>query len=263
MSADTDTSVQPAVFIGHGSPMNTLELNRWTLAWRELGATLPRPRAVLVVSAHWFIGHSAITAMERPRTIHDFYGFPSELFAFEYPAPGAPAVAEEVAAALAPSWVGLDRDSWGIDHGAWSVLAHLLPDADVPILQLSVDATKTWDQHLVLGRRLAGLRHEGVLVVASGNVVHNFRFADWSKVDAAHGWAESFDDAVRAAMTTDPAVVGGLAAHDAYHLAVPTPDHYMPLAYVAGVAVEEGLAARVVTDGHAYGSFSMAAYSVG
>lgn len=254
--------VQPALFIGHGSPMNTLELNRWTLAWRELGTTLTRPRAVVAISAHWFIGHCAITAMERPRTIHDFYGFPAELFAFEYPAPGSPEVAAEVVAALAPSWVGLDRDSWGLDHGTWSVLAHLVPQADVPVLQLSVDATRTWDEHMELGRRLAPLRHEGVLIVGSGNVVHNFSHADWSRIEGGHGWAESFDDAVRAVMTTDPAAMSTIGAHESYDLAVPTPDHFMPLAYVAGIAAAEGTTARVVADGYAFGSFSMTSYAV-
>lgn len=252
----------PALFIGHGSPMNTLERNGFTEAWRKMGRQLPRPRAVLVVSAHWYFGATAVTAMARPRTIHDFYGFPDTLFAFDYPAPGAPDVAGEVAEALRPTWCGLDHDQWGLDHGAWSVLAHLYPEADVPVLQLSLNALKPLDYHVDLGRRLAALRDRGILVVASGNVVHNLGRIRWDRPDMGFDWAERFDEAAVRQLAEAPGDVLRLVAHPDYAAAVPTPEHFIPLLYVAGMATEHGRALEPLVRGYAMGSLSMTCYGL-
>lgn len=255
-------TIMPALFIGHGSPMNTLEDNSYTRCWRRLGQALPRPRVVLAVSAHWFIGATAVTAMAQPRTIHDFYGFPAELFAFEYPAPGLPELADEVAEVVKPHWVGADRDQWGLDHGTWSVLAHMFPEADVPVVQLSINALKPLDYHLDLAAKLNELRSRGVLIVASGNVVHNLRLIDWNQPDAGADWARRFDDMVVRHMTDAPAEILAAAEHPDYELAVPTPDHFIPLLYTAGIAAADDNV-QTLLRGYALGSLSMTCYGVG
>ncbi|HKY76032.1 MAG TPA: 4,5-DOPA dioxygenase extradiol [Acidimicrobiia bacterium] len=257
------TTSMPAAFFGHGSPMNALDRNRYTEAWRAFGAAVPRPRAILVVSAHWYINATAVTAMAKPRTIHDFYGFPDELFAIEYPAPGEQQLAEEIADVLKPTWVGLDADSWGIDHGTWSVLVHAFPAADVPVVQLSINATKPFSHHLELGARLAPLRDEGVLIVASGNAVHNLRAIDWSQPDAAFGWARTFGDGTLDIMTTAPAELPSVEGRDDFGLAHPTLDHFIPLLYLAGLAGAAGQTVHALVDGYTMGSISMACYTLG
>jgi len=266
----SDAQLMPAAFFGHGSPMNALELNRYTHAWRAFGRAVPRPRAILVVSAHWYINATAVTAMPRPRTIHDFYGFPPELFDVQYPAPGLPELAEEVSDIVQPTWVGADVDSWGIDHGTWSVLRHAFPDAAIPVVQLSINQFKDFGYHLELGARLAPLRDRGVLIVASGNIVHNLAGLSFSLADAGFDWAQRFDADARDQMLTDPAEVARLDAHRDFASAVPTPDHFIPLLYLAGLcaaAAPDGAnpeaATRVLVDGCAYGSLSMTAYTLG
>jgi 4,5-DOPA dioxygenase extradiol len=253
----------PFAFIGHGSPMNTLELNAFTRSWRAVGRALPRPRAVLAISAHWFIQATAVTAMARPKVIHDFYGFPPELFAFDYPAPGSPEVADEIVDLLGPGRVGVDRSSWGLDHGTWSVLAHMFPAADVPVLQLSIHAGAPLQYHIDLGARLAPLREVGVFIVGSGNVVHNLRRVDWSYGDRGFEWADRFDARVREVMTTNPGALADVERHPDHALAVPTAEHFLPLGYVAGLCEAAGETAQPFAEGRTLGSLSMTSYLVG
>jgi 4,5-DOPA dioxygenase extradiol len=263
--AEPASPLMPAAFFGHGNPMNALSDTRYTAAWRAFGAAAPRPRAILVVSAHWYINATAVTAMPRPRTIHDFYGFPQDLFDVEYPAPGMPELAEEVSDVVSPTWVGADIDSWGIDHGTWSVLVHAFPDASIPVAQLSINADKPLDYHLELGAKLNALRSRGVMVITSGNVVHNLRSMSWNLADDGYDWARRFDEAAKERMLEAPTEFGALDAHADYAHAVPTPDHFIPALYLAGMADAAGQAGdtRVLVDGYAYGSLSMTAYTLG
>jgi 4,5-DOPA dioxygenase extradiol len=253
----------PAAFFGHGNPMNALEVNRYTAAWRTFGAAVPRPRAILVVSAHWYINATAVTAMPRPRTIHDFYGFPPELSDVQYPAPGLPEMAAEVSDVVHPTWVGADVDSWGIDHGTWSVLVHAFPDASIPVVQLSINAGKPMDYHLKLGAKLAPLRERGVLILTSGNVVHNLRGMNWKLVDHGYDWAQRFDEDAKTRMLTNPTEFPTLDAHQDFQRAAPTPDHFIPAVYLAGLAgATDTPQIDVLVDGYAYGSLSMTAYTL-
>jgi len=263
-TADSRSGVRmPALFVGHGSPTNALERNRYTESWAAVGASVPRPRAILCVSAHWYVQLSAVTAMTNPPVIHDFYGFGEDLFAFDYPAPGSPELAEQVVELAGPVHVGMDRDSWGLDHGTWSVLAHMFPDADVPVVQLSVHSLEDVEYHVELGRRLASLRERGVLIVGSGNVVHNLRVMDPSLVDDGTDWNRRFDVAVHETLVERPGALADVTRHPDWRLAAPTPDHFLPLAYLAGLADASDEPVTQFVGGYQYGSLSMAAYGIG
>jgi 4,5-DOPA dioxygenase extradiol len=253
----------PAVFLGHGSPMNTLANNEYTEAWSKLGAAMPRPSAILAVSAHWYLPGTAVTAMQTPRTIHDFGGFPQALFDFRYPATGSPALAQRVREILAPLAVRADEE-WGLDHGTWSVLAHVYPRADIPVVQLSMDATQPPAFHYEMGKRLAPLRDEGVLIVGSGNVVHNLGVLNWKDNAPAYDWAVRFNDVVRDHLLRCdhlPLVDYQKLGNDA-RLSVPTAEHYLPLLYIMGLQGESE-PIKVAVDGIQNASISMLSVVVG
>ena len=265
MSSTTNTRM-PAIFFGHGSPMNAIEESPYSAAWRALGESTPRPKAILMISAHWYTRGTAVTAMAAPRTIHDFGGFPQALFDVQYPAPGSPALAARVADLLAPAQVHQDQ-SWGLDHGTWGVLVHAYPHADIPVVQLSIDGTQSPQWHYDLARRLAPLRDEGVLIAASGNVVHNLRTARRSDGAAAYEWATGFEQAVRAHVQNgEHAPLIGYAEHagagQAARLSIPTPEHYLPLLYVIAQQRQDDVV-RFPTEGIDWGSISMLSVAVG
>ena len=254
----------PAIFVGHGNPMNALVRNLYTEAWRRLGDTLPRPKAILAVSAHWYVPEIGVTAMTTPRTIHDFGGFPRELYQVRYPAPGDPNLARRMQQLLAPTPVALD-ERWGLDHGTWAVLCHMYPDADVPVVQLSIDETQAASFHYDVGRRLAPLREEGVLVVGSGNIVHNLHAYAWGQHAAQpYDWAVRFERQAREMLLAGdhaPLVDYESLGRDA-DLSIPTPDHYLPLLYVIATArTAEPVGFPV--EGVDGGSVSMLAVQIG
>jgi 4,5-DOPA dioxygenase extradiol len=253
----------PVIFFGHGSPMNTLASNRYTEAWRRLGASVPTPKAILAISAHWVTRGTAVTAMAKPRTIHDFGGFPQALYDIKYPAPGDPVLAARVRQLLAPCDVHLDQ-AWGLDHGTWSVLVHAFPDAGIPVVQLSMDGTKPARFHYDLGKQLAPLRDEGVLIVGSGNVVHNLMLMRRGDGAAAYDWSKRFNEQVRAALVSGKHQVlidFEYLGEDA-RLSVPTPEHYLPLLYIAALqAADESIDFAV--DGYEAGSLGMLSAAAG
>lgn len=254
----------PAIFFGHGNPMNAIASNDYTAAWRQMGQQTPRPKAILAISAHWFVSDIGVTISTAPKTIHDFGGFPPELFKVRYPAPGDPALARRVQKLLSPLEVTLD-DSWGLDHGTWSVLRHVYPEADIPVVQLSINETKPAAFHYEIGKKLAPLREEGILIVGSGNLVHNLHTYAWGRHTAdPYDWAVRFETMAKEMILAGdfkPLVnyetLGGDAA-----LSIPTPDHYLPLLYVLGAGQQHEVI-RFPVEGVDGGSISMLAVQVG
>jgi len=254
----------PAIFFGHGNPMNALSRNAWTGAWASIGKSIPCPRAVLAVSAHWYIPACAVTANPAPHTIHDFGGFPQELYEVKYPAPGSPELARRVRDLLSPLDVVLD-ETRGLDHGTWTVLNHVFPKADIPVVQLSIDETKPPVFHYETGKRLAALREEGVLVIGSGNIVHNLHTYAWGDRGVkAFDWAMRFEQQVRELIVKghDVRVVDYEKLGRDAMLSVPTPDHYLPLLYVLGLRRENEQISFPV-EGVDGGSVSMLAVQIG
>jgi 4,5-DOPA dioxygenase extradiol len=253
----------PAIFFGHGNPMNALADNSYTQAWASIGQSIPKPKAILCVSAHWYVPTVAVTAMERPRTIHDFGGFPRELFEFEYPAPGSPALAERVETLI--DELLLDETNWGLDHGTWSVLCHVFPDADIPVVQLSINENESAEFHYHLARSLFPLRDEGVLIVGSGNLVHNLHAYAWGKHDVEpFDWAVRFESLARELILSGdhaPLVAYETLGRDAT-LSVPTPDHYLPLLYILGLQTTDDTVSFPV-EGFDGGSISMLSVKIG
>ncbi|MEA9414523.1 4,5-DOPA dioxygenase extradiol [Flavobacterium sp. PL02] len=238
-STFSNTDKMPVLFLGHGNPMNAIEENEFVAGFRNLAKTLPQPNAILCISAHWYTKGTKVTAMEMPKTIHDFGGFPQALFDVQYPAKGSPELAVETKRILTPVEIELD-ETWGLDHGAWSVIKHLYPEANVPVIQLSIDYTKSGQYHFELAQKLQSLRHKGVLIIGSGNIVHNLRLVDFHNYDRDN---YGYDWAIEARQTINDYLLDGnfqpLINYEkmdkAIQLAIPTPDHYLPLLYTLGL----------------------------
>jgi 4,5-DOPA dioxygenase extradiol len=254
----------PAIFFGHGNPMNAVSSNAWTEGWRLIGAQVPRPRAILSISAHWYVPGTGVTLSAAPRTIHDFGGFPAELYRVRYPAPGDPVLAQRVRELLAPVDVALD-ESWGLDHGTWSVVMHAFPAADIPVVQLSIDENRPASFHFDIGRKLAPLREEGVLIVGSGNLVHNLHAYAWGRhAVEPYDWAVRFETVARGLMLAgdfSPLVNYETLGRDAL-MSIPTPDHFLPLLYVLG-SRQKGDDIGFPVEGVDGGSISMLSIKVG
>jgi 4,5-DOPA dioxygenase extradiol len=255
----------PVLFLGHGSPMNAIEENEFVEGFRNIGKSIPKPAAVLCISAHWQTSGTHVTAMEKPKTIHDFYGFPPELYAVQYPAFGSPRLAEEVRSMIAGAEVGLDY-SWGLDHGCWSVVKHLYPNADVPVVELSLDYNKTAQDHYDLAKQLAPLREMGVLIVGSGNMVHNLGLVAWDEFDTpgyGYDWAvEANDQMKKFILNGDHQQLINYRSHGrAYNLAIPTPEHYLPLLYALALK-EKDEKVTLFNDKAVAGSLTMTSLKI-
>lgn len=261
----SNTEKMPLLFLGHGNPMNAIEENQFVTGFRNIAKTLPKPNAILCISAHWYTNGTKVTAMEMPKTIHDFGGFPKELFEVQYPAKGSPELALETKNILQPTLVELD-EKWGLDHGAWSVIKHLYPNANIPVIQMSIDYTKPAQYHYELAQKLNSLRHKGILIIGSGNIIHNLGLVDWQNFDKdnhGHDWA------IEARETLNNYLLNGnyqpLINFDkqskAVNLAIPTPDHYLPLIYTLGLQ-QKGETLSLFNDKLVAGSLSMTSVKI-
>jgi 4,5-DOPA dioxygenase extradiol len=253
----------PAAYIGHSGPAGAFKRTSVTRAWRAYGASIPRPRALLVISGHWYVRPLLATAAERPQTLHDFCGGPPEAWAFQYPAPGDPALVERVAELAQPIPLDPDYDSWGIDHGSWTVLAHMYPQADIPVVQLSVSSSLSFQDHVDLGARLAPLRDDGVLILGSGNILHNrLVYPEYGGRPEELDVALDFHAAVHDVMMSEPGLAAKLGEHPGYRISAPTDDHFIPLLYFAGVASVADEQVVQLIDGPAHGVFGGTAYAL-
>lgn len=257
------TDTMPVLFLGHGSPMNAIEQNEFSRGWQLTGRSIPRPAAIICVSAHWETKGTLVTAMEKPPTIHDFGGFPQALYNVNYPAPGHPELAAETKNSISSVQVGLDY-SWGLDHGAWSVIKHLYPAADVPVIQMSIDYTKPPQYHYDLGKQLMALRNKGVLIVGSGNMVHNLRMIEWDKPESGSGWAVEANSLFKKLILSGDhkSLVNYDKLGRAVQLSIPTPEHYLPLLYILGMK-NGGEEITLFNDKEIMGSLSMTSVKIG
>jgi 4,5-DOPA dioxygenase extradiol len=256
----------PVLFLGHGSPMNAIEENEFVTGWRNVGKTFPRPNAILCISAHWETRGTFVTAMEKPKTIHDFGGFPAELFEVQYPAPGSPELAKETKALIKKTEVGLD-DKWGLDHGCWSVVKHLYPDAGIPVIQLSLDYFQSPQYHYDLSKELSPLRKKGVLIIGSGNMVHNLGMISWEKIEEpgyGYDWAIEANEKMKKFILSNDhkSLINYKLQGRAFNLAIPTPDHFLPLLYSLALK-EENEKIEIFNDKAIAGSLTMTSIKIG
>lgn len=255
------TEPMPVVFVGHGNPMNAIEINKFSEKWTELGLTLPRPKAILCVSAHWETSGTRLTAMSKPPTIHDFGGFPRELYEVNYPTSGFPELAEELILNTTNYKIQADFSEWGLDHGSWSVLRNMYPNADIPVIQMSLNKNMTPQQHFELAEEIAFLRYHGVLVIGSGNIVHNLRMIDWQNQNSTYEWAQEFNEKTKLfVLEGNNSAIHNLEYPDSlFRLSVPTIEHFLPLLYVLG-AKKSNDKISIFNDEIILGSLSMTGF---
>jgi 4,5-DOPA dioxygenase extradiol len=266
MSFGENTPRMPVLFVGHGSPMNAIEENEFVEGWRNLGKTIPRPKAILCVSAHWETKGTFVTAVQKPETIHDFGGFPKALYEVQYPAPGSPELAEETKRTITKTVVGLD-EKWGLDHGAWSVIRRIYPEANIPVIEMSLDYSQGPHYHYELGKQLAALRNKGILIIGSGNLVHNLRMVAWDKMNEPEygfDWAIQANDKFKQLIQSGnhKELINYNALGREVQLAVPTPDHYLPLLYALALK-EENEIVSFFNDKPVMGSLTMTSVRIG